>query len=105
MDNSIDDLLKSKNIKNPPRIIIGSKFENPTILNRNDASGERGVWAQNDIYTFWKVNFKKGIYDFKFKLFYELKNMFRYDLFLFCHFHPCSKILWTEFQVNIVVHL
>ena len=67
MDNSIDDLLKSKNIKNPPRIIIGSKFENPTILNRNDASGERGVWAQNDIYTFWKVNFKKGIYDFKFK--------------------------------------
>lgn len=67
MDNSIDDLLKSKNIKNPPRIIIGSEFENPTILNRNDASGERGVWAQNDIYTFWKVNFKKGIYDFKFK--------------------------------------
>ncbi|MDA7779673.1 arylsulfatase, partial [Flavobacteriaceae bacterium] len=52
MDNSIDDLLKSKNIKNPPRIIIGSEFENPTILNRNDASGERGVWAQNDIYTF-----------------------------------------------------
>lgn len=67
MDNSIDDLLKSKNIKKPPRIIIGSEFENPTILNRNDASGERGVWAQNDIYTFWKVNFKKGIYDFKFK--------------------------------------
>ena len=67
MDNSIDDLLSSENIKNPPRIIIGSEFENPTVLNRNDASGERGIWAQNDIYSYWKVNFKKGTYDFKFK--------------------------------------
>ena len=67
MDNSIDDLLDSENIKNPPRIIIGSEFENPTVLNRNDASGERGIWAQNDIYSYWKVNFKKGTYDFKFK--------------------------------------
>ncbi|MDB2384087.1 arylsulfatase [Flavobacteriaceae bacterium] len=67
MDNSIDDLLSSENIKNPPRIIIGSEFENPTVLNRNDSSGERGIWAQNDIYSYWKVNFKKGTYDFKFK--------------------------------------
>ena len=67
MDNSIDDLLSSENIKNPPRIIIGSEFENPTVLNRNDASGERGIWAQNDIYSYWKVNFQKGTYDFKFK--------------------------------------
>jgi len=67
MDNSIDDLLSSENIKNPPRIIIGSEFENPTVLNRNDASGERGIWTQNDIYSYWKVNFKKGTYDFKFK--------------------------------------
>lgn len=67
MDNSINDLLESENIKNPPRIIVGSEFENPTLLNRNDASGERGIWAQNDIYSYWKVNFKKGIYDFKFK--------------------------------------
>jgi len=67
MDNSIDDLLSSENIKNPPKIIIGSEFENPTVLNRNDASGERGIWAQNDIYSYWKVNFKKGTYDFKFK--------------------------------------
>ena len=67
MDNSIDDLLSSENIKNPPRIIVGSEFENPTVLNRNDASGERGIWAQNDIYSYWKVNFKKGTYDFKFK--------------------------------------
>ena len=67
MDNSIEDLLDSENIKNPPRIIVGSEFENPTVLNRNDASGERGIWAQNDIYSYWKVNFKKGTYNFKFK--------------------------------------
>ena len=74
MDNSIDDLLESENIKNPPRIIIGSEFENPVILNRNDASGERGIWAQNDIYSYWKVNFKKGTYDFKFKFKDSIKN-------------------------------
>ena len=67
MDNSIEDLLDSENIKNPPRIIVGSEFENPIVLNRNDASGERGIWAQNDIYSYWKVNFKKGTYNFKFK--------------------------------------
>ena len=50
-----------------PRTIVGSEFENPTVLNRNDASGERGIWAQNDIYSYWKVNFKKGTYNFKFK--------------------------------------
>ena len=85
MEKSLNELTKSKNILNPPRIIIGTKNENPTFLNRNDASGDRGIWAQNDIYTMWKVKFKKGTYNLKFKfkdsikksgtIFTEINNM------------------------------
>ena len=102
MDNSIDDLLSSENIKNPPRIIIGSEFENPTVLNRNDASGERGIWAQNDIYSYWKVNFKKGTYDFKFKfkdsitskgtLFTEINNR--------VYSKKTEKIVYSTLEMN-----
>tara|TARA_X000000368_G_C23055334_1_gene723577 strand:- start:1327 stop:3000 length:1674 start_codon:yes stop_codon:yes gene_type:complete len=67
MDKSINELISSENIQNPPRIIIGTKNENPTFLNRNDAAGERGIWAQDLIYSLWKVKFKKGTYNFKFK--------------------------------------
>ena len=85
MEKSLNELTKSKNILNPPRIIVGTKNENPTFLNRNDASGDRGIWAQNDIYTMWKVKFKKGTYNLKFKfkdsikksgtIFTEINNM------------------------------
>ena len=67
MDKLLEELTASKNLKTPPRTKIGTVFENPTFLNRNDASGDRGVWAQDEIYSFWKVNFKKGTYNFKFK--------------------------------------
>ncbi len=67
MDSFYNILIKSKNIVNPPRILIGTKFENPTILNRNDASGQRGIWAQNEIYGYWKVKIMEGKYNFKFK--------------------------------------
>ena len=67
MDNTLKELMNSKNLKTEPRIILGSNFENPSFLNRNDASGDRGVWAQDNIYSFWKVKFKKGTYNLKFK--------------------------------------
>ena len=67
MDKLLGELTASKNLKTPPRTKIGTGFENPTFLNRNDASGDRGVWAQDEIYSFWKVNFKKGTYNFNFK--------------------------------------
>ena len=67
MDDVYDELIKSKNLVNKPRIHLGSIYENPTILNRNDAGGQRGIWAQNEIYGLWRVNFKSGVYNFKFK--------------------------------------
>ena len=67
MDNIYNELINSKNIINKPRIIIGSEFENPTYLNRNDASGQRGIWAQNEIFGFWRIKALSGKYNFRFK--------------------------------------
>ena len=67
MDKIYNELINSKNIKNKPRIIIGSEFENPTYLNRNDASGQRGIWAQNEIFGFWRIKALSGKYNFRFK--------------------------------------
>ena len=67
MYNIYNELINSKNIKNKPRIIIGSDFENPTFLNRNDASGQRGIWAQNEIFGFWRIKALSGKYNFRFK--------------------------------------
>ena len=67
MDKIYDELINSKNLINKPRINIGNPNENPTFLNRNDASGQRGIWSQNEVFGFWKVSIVPGIYDFKFK--------------------------------------
>lgn len=52
------------NIKAEPKIVIGSEEENPTLLNRNDAKGQPGIWAQDTIYGYWDVEFAStGYYD------------------------------------------
>ena len=67
MDEIYNELINSKNLNDKPRINIGTKYENPTFLNRNDASGQRGIWNQNEVFGFWKVKFETGTYNFKFK--------------------------------------
>ena len=68
MHQTFLELVNSENLKNPPRIILGSDFENPVYLNRNDAGGQRAVWNQEQAYSFWKVDInKEGLYDLKFK--------------------------------------
>ena len=67
MDAFISELTSSPNLVNPPRIAIGTPYENPVYLNRNDAGGQRGVWNQEEIFSYWKVDLEKGVYDFKFK--------------------------------------
>ena len=68
MHQTFLELVNSENLKNPPRIMLGSDFENPVYLNRNDAAGQRAVWNQEQAYSFWKVDInKEGLYDLKFK--------------------------------------
>lgn len=48
-----------------PKIVIGSAEENPTVLNRNDAKGQPGIWAQDQIYGYWDVEVAtSGYYNF-----------------------------------------
>ena len=68
MHQTFLELVNSENLKNPPRIMLGSDFENPVYLNRNDAGGQRAVWNQEQAYSLWKVDInKEGLYDLKFK--------------------------------------
>ncbi|KJF41647.1 arylsulfatase [Draconibacterium sediminis] len=73
LDETYNELISSENLINQPRIIIGSKHENPVILNRNDAGGQRGIWAQEEIYGKWKVSIEEGHYDIKFKFIKPVK--------------------------------
>ncbi|WP_340114220.1 arylsulfatase [Maribellus mangrovi] len=67
MDSMYRELIASENIVNPPLIEIGNQNENPVILNRNDADGERGIWAQEEIFGKWNVKVNKGTYSVKIK--------------------------------------
>ncbi|MEK9517559.1 MAG: sulfatase-like hydrolase/transferase, partial [Flavobacteriaceae bacterium] len=67
MDAFISELSTSPNLVEPPRIAVGTPHENPVYLNRNDAGGQRGIWNQEEVFSFWKVDLEKGIYNLKFK--------------------------------------
>lgn len=67
LDKMYMELISSKNMENPPYIEIGTPLENPVYLNRNDAGGERGIWAQEEVYGSWRVDIREGNYDIEFK--------------------------------------
>jgi arylsulfatase len=67
LDNIYNELIASENIIHKQRIIIGDEHENPIYLNRNDADGARGIWAQEEIYGKWHVSVKEGLYNVRFK--------------------------------------
>jgi arylsulfatase len=75
MDKIYSELIVSENLLNPPKIKVGTPHENPVILNRNDAGGERGIWNQEVIYGNWDVSVEEGYYDINFK-FVEPVNAF-----------------------------
>ena len=67
LDNIYQELISSNNLTKPPLIGIGNDKENPVILNRNDADGERGIWNQEEVFGKWNVKIVKGNYNIKFK--------------------------------------
>tara|TARA_B100001059_G_scaffold111238_2_gene111454 strand:- start:13866 stop:15611 length:1746 start_codon:yes stop_codon:yes gene_type:complete len=74
MDALISEFSSAPNLVNPPRIAIGTPHENPVYLNRNDAGGQRGVWNQEQVFSYWKVDLQKGVYNLKFKFIKPLKG-------------------------------
>jgi arylsulfatase len=67
LETILGELIASDNLISPPRLVIGNSRENPVILNRNDADGERGIWAQEEIFGRWNVHITKGRYNIVFK--------------------------------------
>ncbi|MEO1012390.1 MAG: arylsulfatase [Bacteroidota bacterium] len=73
LDSLHRELINSHNFLDSPRIIVGSKKENPIYLNRNDASGQRGIWDQEEVFGKWRVQIKKGFYNIQFKFIRPVK--------------------------------
>ena len=67
MDLIFSELAVSGNLAERPRIEIGTSHENPVILNRNDADGQRGIWEQEEIFGFWRVKINEGKYNMRFR--------------------------------------
>ncbi len=72
LDKMYNEFISSKNMVNPPYIEVGNSHENPVYLNRNDAGGERGIWAQEEVYGKWRVHLQKGNYNIEFKFVKEV---------------------------------
>ncbi|UBM59403.1 arylsulfatase [Marinilongibacter aquaticus] len=67
LDATYTELIQEEHFKNQPLIEIGNEKERVSFLNRNDADGERGIWAQEEIYGKWNVFVNEGNYNVKFK--------------------------------------
>jgi arylsulfatase len=74
LDQMIREISASPHLQNPPLIVIGSEYENPVYLNRNDAGGARGIWTQEEIFGFWKVKIIEGKYNIRFKFIQPLES-------------------------------
>lgn len=66
-DTWYEEMIDSPHLRQIQRIKLGTQHENPVILNRNDAKGSEGIWAQDKIYGYWDVEVtENGLYDFSF---------------------------------------
>jgi arylsulfatase len=74
LDSIYSELIVSENLVHPQPVVIGEGKENPVFLNRNDAGGDRGIWAQEEIYGYWHVKFVQGTYNFRFKFLEPLQK-------------------------------
>lgn len=69
LKNNLDTWIETEvwTIQADPKILVGSDKENPTLLNRNDAKGQPGIWAQDEIYGYWDVEvINSDVYNFNY---------------------------------------
>ncbi len=69
MDKWYREIVTSPNLVDQPGAVVNPVYENPVILNRNDAGGDEGIWTRSEgVYGYWEVAFEEGgYYDFVFK--------------------------------------
>jgi hypothetical protein len=64
MDAWYTEIINEKNNNRVLPAYIGTEFENPTVLNRNDAKGTPVAWRNDDVLGYWDVKVvQAGRYD------------------------------------------
>ena len=64
MDSWYDEIISEENNNKTFPTYIGTPFENPVLLNRNDAKGTPVVWRQDNVLNYWEVKaLEDGIYN------------------------------------------
>lgn len=67
MDKWYEEIISEKNNRQVFPAFIGTAYENPVILNRNDAKGSPPAWTQDDQLGYWEVKAEEdGVYDILF---------------------------------------
>lgn len=80
-DNFYSNLIGSEHMVDPPRIVVGTRHENPVVLNRNDAKGAPGMWNQDHIFAYWNVEVTQDAkYDVTVNFLNELPSPGKYVL-------------------------
>ncbi|MBK9392195.1 MAG: arylsulfatase [Bacteroidetes bacterium] len=74
LDRVFKELVASPNLNHQTGAVIGSDHENPVILSRNDADGDRGIWDQEEIHGRWRVKILPGQYNIKFRFIKPVKG-------------------------------
>ena len=61
------DVIACEALTDPPRIVLGSENENPSILTRQDWKGAKNIpWRSRDAMGYWDVSFQEdGLFDVK----------------------------------------
>lgn len=74
MNDWIDEMTSSPNYVNPPRVIVGTKYENPSILNLNDAVFTKDESLKKQMVS-WEVEIAKaGNYSIAIHFFREIQT-------------------------------
>ncbi|MCK5469669.1 MAG: sulfatase-like hydrolase/transferase, partial [Cyclobacteriaceae bacterium] len=75
MDGWYEEIISEKHNNKVFPAYIGSEFENPVVLNRNDAKGTPVAWGQDDILGFWDVKvLDSGNYNVTFQFVNAIKE-------------------------------
>ncbi len=98
MDQKYQELISSINLQEQPPIHIGTSHENPVFLNRNDAGGDRGIWAQEDIFGKWYVQAEEGNYNLRVKFIKEIQAKGKFILEL----GPYTQQFVNETQTDLI---
>jgi hypothetical protein len=67
LDRWYEEIIVSPHLLEPPRMVLGSEFENPLILGRNDWKGPKAMqWSSDEAFGFWDIKVvDPGPYDVK----------------------------------------